>query len=49
MDAENDEEAAMRALMGFGGFDTTKVRSIRSLSHSVYVSYLSVGQACSWK
>lgn len=26
-DAVDDDEAAMRAMMGFGGFDTTKVRS----------------------
>ena len=25
MDAENEEEAAMKAMMGFGGFGTTKV------------------------
>jgi hypothetical protein len=26
MEAENDEDAAMRAMMGFSGFDSTKVR-----------------------
>ena len=32
MDAENDEEAMMRAMMGFGGFDSTKVCFVSSLT-----------------
>lgn len=28
IEAEDEEEAAMQAMMGFGGFDSTKVRTL---------------------